>query len=320
MNETSESLAKLGWSSFFETQLTNSDELARVVRVASVRRTALEVQDGHSSFAVLTQYSMLQKWIPAVGDWLVLDGAKETIVRALERKSILQRQPAQRQRRQATTELDPMVANSDRAFIVSSCNDEFNESRIERFLVLCHSGEVEPIVVLTKIDLCADVEPFSQRAQAISNKLNVHLINCLDAEQCQQLSGYFTPNQTITLLGSSGVGKSTLINTLSGNIERLTGQVRDSDQRGRHTTTERKLLAVPASGYVVDMPGLKAVGVSTSTVGIRRTFPEIWELAADCRFRNCQHGAEPGCKVKESIESGALSERRFRNYQKMFVP
>ena len=317
MSQAAESLTHLGWSAFFADQLTESEVLEDVVRIVSVRRTMLQVQRGKEVFAIPFQHSLMEKLHPAVGDWLVLDKTQTVIERILERKTELQRLPSNRGRQQVKVEPETIMANSDGAFIVSSCNDDFNESRLERFLVLCHSAGVDPVLVITKIDLCEDVDRFHQRIGSLGGNVPSHFINVLEADQAKGLHRYFHPDRTITLLGSSGVGKSTLINLLSGQQQQRTGSVRDYDQRGRHVTTERKLIPLPGGGLIVDMPGVRAVGVAPSMAGIQRTFPDIFELASECKFHNCQHGPEPECKVKEAILSKRLSKRRLLSYFKV---
>ena len=312
-------LTHLGWTEFFEQQLTELDQLEHIVRILAIRRTFLHVHNGENSFEIHYKYSLKKQKHPVVGDWLLLDPTSSVVLQVLNRKSILQRRVSSRRQMTHSSTVEDILANADGAFIVSSCNDEFNESRLERYLVLCHAADIDITILLTKADLCSDPNAFYSRAKAVAGPLDVHLFNALDPAQTQKLWRYFKPNRTFTLLGSSGVGKSTLINSLTGTTSQKTGAVRATDQRGRHVTTERTLIPLRDGGLVADMPGLRAVGIIPTERGIERCFADLETMALKCKYSNCQHDREPGCYIQKAIESNALSRRRLRNYQKLLL-
>lgn len=309
----------MGWSEFFEQQLSDLNQLDHVVRILAIRRTFLHVHDGGKSFEIHYKYSLKKQKHPVVGDWLLLDPTSSVVLQVFNRKSLLQRRVSSRRQMTHSSTVEDILANVDGAFIVSSCNEEFNESRLERYLVLCHAADIDITILLTKADLCSDPNAFYSRAKAVVGPLDVHLFNALDPAQTQKLWPYFEPNRTFTLLGSSGVGKSTLINSLTGTTSQKTGSVRATDQRGRHVTTERTLIPLRNGGLVADMPGLRAVGIIPTERGIERCFADLENLALKCRYSNCQHGREPGCYIQKAIESNALTRRRLRNYQKLLL-
>ena len=322
MNPTSgthraQALYRLGWSSFFTSQLQNEVELNRTMRVMSVRRNILETYNGEEEQLIHAPDPSKGAERPVVGDWILIDPASMTVTHILERQNLLQRSLAEEQRVGSDVKIQPIVANTHRVFIVSSCNEEFNESRLERFLVLCRETGVPSTIVLTKSDLCDQPQTYLKRVNAIHPRCKVYLIDARQPHTVQALLHYFEPNLTITLLGSSGVGKSTLVNTLTGLELQMTQDVRAHDKRGRHTTSERKLICLPKYGLVADMPGLRSVGVFPSKGILNECFPDIADLALSCRFANCQHRQEPGCRIRQAIKSNQLSNRRLTNYQKM---
>ena len=312
-------LTQLGWSEFFEQQITDQDQLEHIVRILAIRRTFLHVHNGEKSFEIHYKYSLKKQKHPVVGDWLLLDPTSSVVLQVFNRKSLLQRRVSSRRQITHSSTIEDILANADGAFIVSSCNEEFNESRLERYLVLCHAADIDITILLTKADLCSDPNAFYVRAKAVAGPLDVHLFNALDPAETRKLWPYFKPNLTFTLLGSSGVGKSTLINSLTGTASQKTGSVRATDQRGRHVTTERTLIPLRDGGLVADMPGLRAVGVIPTERGIERCFADLETMALKCKYSNCQHGPEPGCYIQKAIESNALSKRRLRNYQKLLL-
>ncbi|CAG0909275.1 unnamed protein product, partial [Cyprideis torosa] len=222
-----------------------------------------------------------------VGDWVLLD-TDGLFIRLLERLSLFSRKAAGSK---VTTQ--HIAANVDTVFIVDSLNSNFNLNRIERYLVLAHDAGVEPVVVLTKADTCADPQQYVQQVQALDRMLMVEAVNALDPANVSVLADWCGNGKTVAFLGSSGVGKSTLINTLSGQPEQETGTIREQDAKGRHTTTARSLHFITNGGI------------------------EISELAAQCRFSDCQHQNEPGCMIQKAIQAGELDQRRLNNYLKL---
>lgn len=303
------SLSQLGWVPFFQQQLTLEElDQYRPARVFEQHRSAVEL--------VSTQGSMLSPVGPAtpkltVGDWVLL-GTDNRIHRVLERKSSFRR-------RTAGTEVSEqlMAANVDTAFVLTSLNADFNLNRIERYLSLVYEAGAEPVIVLSKADLCENPEALQEQAQALDPGLCVVSVNALDSESVRVLLPWCRPGQTIVLLGSSGVGKSTLANTLMGKAIQATGSIREDDSKGRHTTTRRSLFMMPSGALLLDTPGLRELRIADFEEGIAATFAEIEQLAVHCRFSDCTHQAEPGCAVRKAIEESRLDERRLDNYQKL---
>ncbi len=246
-----------------------------------------------------------------VGDWLLL-AADDRFQRLLDRLSSFSRRAA------GTKAVEQLIAaNIDTAFIVSSLNDDFNLSRMERYLALARDAGVEPVVVLTKADQCTDPAFYVRQARALDPSLMVESVNALDPDSVEVLRSWCREGQTVTVLGSSGVGKSTLINTLLGRTAQATAAIREDDSKGRHTTTSRSLHFIPDGGLLLDTPGMRELQLADCEQGVSDVFADIEDLTADCRFSDCRHEGEPGCAVRAALESGALDRRRWENYRKL---
>lgn len=252
---------------------------------------------------------------PVVGDYVrfTYNPAGDSVIRSVcERKSFLQR-PDQAK----TGVMQYMVANADYCFIVTSLNEDYSCNRIARYAGVALQGGSVPVAVLTKADLCADVGRYVREVRTISDQIRVHAVSALTGAGLEELEQYFVPGNTICLMGSSGAGKSTLINALAGEEIMKTGEIRASDSTGRHTTTHRQLIRLKNGVSVIDTPGMRELGMAEAEEGIDRTFADLVELESRCRFKNCRHGAEPGCAVKAALASGALSEERWRLYRSL---
>ena len=245
-----------------------------------------------------------------VGDWVVFTPAR--IIRVLERQSLFQRKAAG-----SALKRQLIAANIDSVFIVSSLNDDFSLNRIERYLALANEAGVEPVIVLTKADLSNDADDIRHQVQQLYPLLSVHCVNALDAQDVSVLESYCQKGKTIAFLGSSGVGKSTLVNSLLAHNEMDTGRIREQDSKGRHTTTFRTIKWLPSGGLLMDTPGMRELQLSDVKEGIQLTFADIESLASECRFSDCVHDGEPGCAVKAAVEKGELSSRRLDNYKKL---
>lgn len=210
-----------------------------------------------------------------------------------------------------------IAANVDIVFIMSSLNKDFNLNRIERYLALAHEAHVEPVVVLTKADLCENAEDYVSQVTRLDAMLTVVVINCLDSASVAELSALCSAGKTVALMGSSGVGKSSLLNTLMGQTIQSTRAIRDDDDKGRHTTTRRSLHILPGGTLLLDTPGLRELQLSDCDVGIEGTFPEIANFAQHCRFADCRHDGEPGCAILAAIADGNLDKRRLANFHKL---
>ncbi len=198
-----------------------------------------------------------------------------------------------------------------------SLNQDFNPRRIERYLIVAWNSGASPVIVLSKADLCADAAARVEEIQAVAAGIPLHVISIVSQAGLDALTPYFRSGQTVALLGSSGVGKSTLINHLLGREQQRVQAVREDDDRGRHTTTHRELILLPPGGLVLDTPGMRELQLWDGQDGMPRAFDEIEELASRCYFRNCQHQDEPHCAVREALETGALDPARYRNYDKL---
>ena len=246
---------------------------------------------------------------PAVGDWVLYDRHSGQVDRLLRRKSLLKRvSPG------STSQIQVIGANVDTLFVVTSCNDEFNLSRLERYLSLAHEGNVQPVLVLTKCDLAADPSRFVEQAAGLEQGLDVLPVNALDRTTLDGVLAWCGPGRTVALAGSSGVGKSTLVNTLSGTDVQATGKVR-GDRKGRHTTTSRSLHLLPRGGLLLDTPGVRELQVAGTSVSA--LFADVEDLARHCRFSNCAHREEPGCAVRQALLRGNLDKRRLESYLKL---
>ena len=318
MSEKQHSLPKLGWSHFFQQQLSLEEwESLAPVRVLAVHRTSVDVTGEHGRRNI----GLPSHWhqhdaedLPTVGDWLLVDVFGYQPQRLLERKSLIRRRAAGN-----ASKVQLIAANVDTLFIVTSCNRDFNPSRLERYLALALESRVEPVVVLTKADLADDVSDFQRRAMELRPDLAVEALNALDACSVEPLSLWCGSGQTVALVGSSGVGKSTLINTLCGAAGQETAAIREADARGRHTTTSRSLHFLPQGGVLIDTPGLRELQLSACRDGVALLFGDIEELAQGCRFNDCRHQSEAGCAVKAAVAAGDLDPRRLTNYLKLMA-
>ncbi|MCE0495213.1 ribosome small subunit-dependent GTPase A [Vibrio salinus] len=304
------SLRLLGWQPFFQQQLSVEEfEYTTIARVIFHHRSEYVLHTGQDKVR-LPVTPFLPKMV--LGDWLLLDINKH-FLRLLERKSLFKRKSSGTQIGEQY-----IVANVDTALIVCSLNADFNLNRIERYLALAHEAKVEPVVILTKQDLCHDdVEAKKMAVRQLDPLLIVESVNALDKESCQVLSDWCHQGRTLSFLGSSGVGKSTLINTLLGDEIQRTGQIREDDQKGRHTTTARTMHFMSTGAVLIDTPGMRELQMTGCQNGMSQTFSEIEHLAQRCRFSNCQHSGEPGCAVQKAIENGELESRRLTNYFKL---
>ncbi len=253
---------------------------------------------------------------PAVGDWVVielLDQATHAMIHhVLPRRSQFSRKAAGQR-----TEEQVIAANVDTVLLVSGLDHDFNLRRIERYLVLAWESGANPVIVLNKADLCTDLPTQLQAVSAIAPGVDVITLSALTLEGIDALQAYLQPGQTVALLGSSGVGKSTLTNQLMGQTVQVTQAVRTGDSRGRHTTTHRQLLCLPSGGLLIDTPGMRELQIWSDESSVQQTFEDIEELAEHCRFRNCQHQHEPGCAVQQAVSEGWLECDRVVSYQKL---
>lgn len=277
-----------------------------MARISAVHRNAIEVlKDGTVSRHEIARGT----GDFAVGDWIEILG--DRIGEIAPRRGLIQRRAAGTDARHQL-----VAANVDTLAIVTSCNADFNERRLERYLVLAEQSGAIPIVVLTKSDLTQDAETFRRRAERLSPLVTAMALNATDPEDVARLAPWCRDGQTLTLVGSSGVGKTTLRNALS-DTPGETQDIREDDAKGRHTTTARHLVPTKYGGWLIDTPGMRALRLTDVEDGLASVFSDIGDLAARCRFSDCGHDTEPGCAVQEAIASGALEDGRLKNWRKL---
>jgi ribosome biogenesis GTPase len=253
---------------------------------------------------------------PAVGDWVALRpraGEARALVQAvLPRRTAFMRRAAG-----GHDVAQVLAANIDTVFLVSGLDGDFNLRRIERTLVLAWESGAEPVILLNKADVCADAEARRFEVERTAPGVPIHVIAAKIGRGLEALAPYLRLGRTVALLGSSGVGKSTIVNRLLGVERQKTREVRRGDERGRHTTTHRELLWLPAGGLLVDSPGLREIRLWAGDDGLQATFEDVETLASSCRFRDCAHDAEPGCAVRAAVEEGALAAERFESFRRL---
>ena len=303
------SLSDLGWQPYFQQQLSLEEwDKAIPARVIEQNKSEITVATESDTFNIALLASMPEM---IVGDWLLLDG-QQRLLRLLDRKTCFSRKAAGSKLKKQL-----ISANVDVAFIMSSMNDDFNLNRLERFLSLVNESGAEPVVLLSKSDQSDAPESFVKQVQKLDPFLMVEAVNCLDRESVNKLSLWIKEGTTVAVLGSSGVGKSTLVNTLLGEEYQSTGGIREDDAKGRHTTTRRSLIALDSGGIILDTPGMREIQLADCKEGIAATFSDIETLSEQCKFTDCHHQNEPGCAVQQAIKSGELDERRLNNYLKL---
>ncbi len=319
-----EILHRLGWETSFSLQLEGPDDfLLKPCRIIAEQKIMYLAASEFGELSVsfpgrLRNRTAETEFRPTVGDWVLVDvgdGAGQGVIRKiLERKSVVIRGQVDSNRR-ATVEAGRQVlaANVDTVFVTDSLTG-LSPNRIERYLALAHEGGAWPVVLLTKADLCDEPEAVVAELQRRMPMVDIIPVSAREGQGMERLDDYLGAGRTVVLLGPSGVGKSTLVNSLLGEDVQAVGSVRAMDDKGRHTTTARQMFRLPRGALVIDTPGLRAVGLAEGPSGVNLTFEDVMLLAVDCRFRNCSHDGEPGCAVVAAVEDGRLDKERYANY------
>ena len=314
-------LVNSGWNSFFEKNFVELDHPTLVpARVVEQSRGMYRVRGVRGEYAAqiagkIRYLAQIREDFPAVGDWVAIVPTDEDQARIeciLPRRTNLSRKVAGR-------ELSKQIiaANVDTVFVVSSLNREFNLRRIERYLTIVWDSGASPIVLLNKADLCPDAGAQGNEVQNIAPGVPVLLLSALQGTGVESVQNNISPGETAAFVGSSGVGKSTIINALSGEVSLRVQPVREDDDRGLHTTTSRQMIFLPGGGMVIDTPGMRELQLWDSEEGLSRAFEDIEVLAESCKFRNCAHGGEPGCAVEAAIREGLLIPEHLESHRKL---
>lgn len=319
MGSSDPTLAQLGWRSFFSEQVSaEQSRNHQPVRVLSVHRGRVTVSGGGVEDSISSSFPAQAgaEDRPTVGDWLLIDRNTRSLARILDRTSLFKRPAPGDERR-----VQLIAANVDTLFIVTSCDQDFNVARLERYLVLAREVGVLPVVVLTKADLSPTPERLVDAARALQAGLRVELVDGRDPTSAAHLASYCGPGQTVALVGSSGVGKSTLVNTLKGSDSIATQAIREDDGKGRHTTTVREMHRIAGGadggGWLVDTPGMRELQMSEVASGVTEVFDDVTAVTLECRFANCTHVDEPGCAVHAAIAKGDLDPARVERWRKL---
>ena len=300
------SLADLGWSGHFARQLEDAPASLFPARISGVHRDRL---DALSEAGPLSLLPGLETGSYAPGDWVLTDGQRAEA--PLERQTLLKRRAAGTDAR-----VQLIAANVAVLYIATSCNADFNPARLERYLALAHEAGCFPVCVLTKADMAEDPRSYERETARIDPMLAVEAVDARDAGEVARLMAWCGPGQTAALVGSSGVGKTTLMNGMTGRADATQG-IREDDAKGRHTTTARALRPMTHGGWLIDTPGMRALRLHDAADGIDALFSDIGDLAAQCRFSDCGHESEPGCAVRAAIEAGDLDEGRLARWRKL---
>ena len=325
-------LNELGWNAHFEAHYANYRDRYGIGRVAVVHRNMCRVHTaaGEIQAAIsrklhedLTDISGRSHYnlsevsqFPAVGDWVLLSQSrpdeKALVHGVLPRKSRISRNDPGK----ATEEL-VIAANIDRVLLVMALNFDFNLRRVERYLTILWNSNVDPVIILNKADLCPDVEDQLALVQAVAMDSPIHITCALDGSGVDELRSYFQTGTTCVMLGSSGVGKTSIINQILGEERYVVQEISDYKDKGKHTTSAREMIFLDNGGILIDTPGLRRIDLWSEQDGFDDVFADIVELSQACKFRNCSHNTEPDCAVQAAIEAGDLHPKRLTNYRKL---
>ncbi len=315
-------LFKYGYNSFFEAlfrEYSGNGYIPCRVAVQNKSNYVVYSEHGELSAEVSGKFMFDADAIesyPAVGDWVVLrpllDEQKGIIDAVLPRRTSFSRKEAG-----GKTEKQVLASNIDTVLIMTSLNHDFNLRRIERYVVLANENDIKPVIVLSKSDLCEDVQNKVSEVNHAAKNIPVHAISSITKQGIDGLQRYFNEGITVAVLGSSGVGKSTLINVLLGKEVQKTLDISQYKDKGHHATTRRELILLPSGGLIMDTPGLRELQLWEGEGGLETLFDDIEELASQCKFTDCKHSTEPGCAIKKALKNGELDRGRYQSYLKM---
>lgn len=279
-------------------------------RITAIHRTHIVGigEIGEKQLMVPDEFQPVSQHL-AVGDWLIAELVYEhfKIIRSLDPQNRIERMSG---------DVNQLIAsNVDYLWIVTSANEEFNSKRLQRYLSMAYEFAVEPVIILTKTDLCENIQQYFDQISAIK-VTNMHAVNMVDLASYQQLDVYFQTGNTIAMVGSSGVGKSTLINMIS-DVEQATNDIREDDAKGKHTTTHRELFFCRNNVAIIDTPGMRGLELYDAQAGLDQTFDDIIQLATQCKFNDCAHQSEPKCAVNKAIADGDITQTHYNNYLKL---
>ena len=319
--DTPSHLSRMGWTSHFQAQLDSLSTGGFIpARVVGVGKNSFRISDGKSEWRATAAGRLRHRShgrYPVTGDWALVNDT--VIAEVLARKNALSRGAAGTHGKpDAQPQSEQVIAaNLDTVFVVCGLDRDFNLRRIERYLTLVYNCSLNPVIILTKADLQQDPAYFAGEVETVAFGVPIHLVSARDGNGLAPLEPYLSPGQTATMVGSSGAGKSTLVNRLYGKAVQATGPVSSRGGKGTHTTTARDLIMMPQGGMVIDNPGIREIAFWDDDGGIDVAFPDIEDLAKDCRFADCSHTNEPGCRVLQAVADGAISQGRLESYRKM---
>ena len=297
-----------------------------IARITATHKDRYEIVcDKGNGFAKIKRgcyYDNPESIYPTTGDFVIIEwnsNGDSMICETLKRESSFSRTASSSDRnRELHNQHEQLVAaNFDYVFIMQSLNNNININRIERYLSLAWESGGIPVIVLTKSDLVSNAQEYINEVQNVAFGVDVYAVSCKTNEGIENIKKYFEKGNTIVFLGSSGVGKSTLVNTLYGEEVMKTSEIREDDSRGRHTTTSRNLIMLPNGAMIIDTPGMRELGMWDAEAGINKTFQDVEQYIGMCKFSDCTHTNEPGCKILEAIENGELSKERYEQYIKL---
>lgn len=310
-------LSQYGYSGFFSEQVTEAGLLPARVTAVHKERYEIVCEQGAAYARLKTAVYFLEslELFPTVGDFVLIrynESGDSSIVRTLRRKTYFSRRdPTPGRDEQAVS------ANFDTVFIMQSLNNDFSAKRLERYATLAWQSGATPVIVLTKADLTDDWQQHLTAAETAAPGVDIAVISAHTGYGLESLSDYLAPGHTVVFMGSSGVGKSSLLNALYGQEAMEVSEIREDDSRGRHTTTHRQMILLPCGTLVIDTPGMREIGMWDVSSGLGEAFSDVESFAAGCRFADCRHELEPGCAVKAAIENGELPAARFKSYLKL---